>query len=110
VTPYAARPELLDDAPALITAIETEASESQSGIDTAALRLSAQQRIEAASGIENMEAGPAFYTFPSVYYIQAIAAKSVFFIFVGKPIFSLSVLINTNSKNIVKPKKESTDE
>ncbi len=57
VTPYAARPELLDDAPALITAIETSAEESQLAIDTAALRQTAQQRMEAASEQEIIEAG-----------------------------------------------------
>lgn len=58
VTPYAGRPELLDDAPALIVAIETE--ESQLDIDTAALRQTAQQRMEAASALEIIEAAPDF--------------------------------------------------
>ena len=49
VIPYAARPELMDDAPALVTGIETSAEESQLAIDVAALRQTAQQRMEAAS-------------------------------------------------------------
>ena len=60
VTPYAARPELLDDAPALVAAIEADTENSQLDIDTAALRQSAQQRMEAASALETMEAAPDF--------------------------------------------------
>jgi hypothetical protein len=60
VIPYAARPELMDDAPALVTGIETSAEESQLAIDVAALRQTAQQRMEAASIQEIMEAGPDF--------------------------------------------------
>lgn len=60
VTPYAARPELLDDAPALIVAIEAESESSQSDVNTAAIRQSAQQRMEAASALEIMEAAPDF--------------------------------------------------
>lgn len=59
VTPYAARPELLDDAPALLMAIETETDESTTS-ELAALRQTAQQRMEAASALEIMEAGPDF--------------------------------------------------
>lgn len=51
VTPYAARPELLDDAPALVMAIETETDESTTS-ELAALRQTAQQRMEAASALE----------------------------------------------------------
>lgn len=43
MTPYAARPELLDDAPALLMAIETETDESTTS-ELAALRQTAQQR------------------------------------------------------------------
>ncbi len=60
VTPYAARPELMDDAPALITAIQASQEEVQLGIDTTALRQTAQQRMEAASVQEVIEAGPDF--------------------------------------------------
>ena len=42
VTPYAARPELLEDAPALITSIDIETEESVLNIDAAALRQTAQ--------------------------------------------------------------------
>lgn len=60
VTPYAGRPKLLDDAPALVAAIETSAESSQLAIDAAALRQTAQQRMEAASAQEIIEAGPDF--------------------------------------------------
>ncbi len=60
VTAYEARPELMDDAPALITAIQTSPEEAQLAIDVAALRQSAQQRMEAAAGLEIMEVGPDF--------------------------------------------------
>ncbi|MBN4059843.1 DUF4124 domain-containing protein, partial [bacterium AH-315-I11] len=59
VTPYAARPELLDDAPVLLAAIETETAESQ-GIDIFALRQTAQERMEAASALGIMESAPDF--------------------------------------------------
>jgi hypothetical protein len=58
-TPYAARPELLDDAPALVAAIETETDET-AGSDLATLRQSAQQRMEAAAAQDFIEAGPDF--------------------------------------------------
>lgn len=60
VTPYAARPELLEDAPALITSVDIDTEESQLSIDAAALRQSAQQRMEAAAGQADMEALPDF--------------------------------------------------
>jgi hypothetical protein len=60
VTPYAARPELMDDAPALVSAIQASPEEAQLAIDTAALRQTAQQRMEAAADQEIIEAGPDF--------------------------------------------------
>lgn len=59
VTPYAARPELLDNAPAMINTVNTTAPTADS-TNVVPTRPTAQQRMEAAFVVEQIEALPDF--------------------------------------------------